>query len=91
MGRPADIYQRRVDPDKFRQYLQWRRIGMEELSEIVGVHGSTIRRMLETRKVGFELAVRICVGLDVDADTVFGPDNSPEFLKLQAARRRYSL
>ena len=91
MGRPADIYQRRVDPDTFRQYLQWRRIPLKKLAEMVGVNERTLRKMLAARKVGFELAVRICVGLDVDADTVFGPDNSPEFLKLQAARRQYSL
>lgn len=74
-----DKIKRKVDRGQFEEYIRSRGYSIRSLAFDIDVNDKTIRRVLNDGECTVTIADALCRHLGVDMDTLFGPDESPEW------------
>ncbi len=70
---------RKIDRDQFEEYVRSKGYSLRSLAFDLDINDKTLRRLLTDGECTVTIADALCRHLDVDMDTLFGPDESAEW------------
>lgn len=80
MGNRATV-KRHLDPDIFKNYLKEQGVSIRQLGSLCNTNERTIRRCIKDEEITLTVALDLCAYFGCNFNTIFGPDNSPQWKK----------
>lgn len=75
------VIKRHVDPEVFKSFIKSKGVSIRQLGNFCETNERTIRRALKDEQITLVVGLDLCNFFDCTFDDIFGPDNSPEWIR----------